>query len=101
MVDEPEDRAARIAWANALEGAARAVFRYLGWPEGSGNDTTKSHTEISWEATAAFTAGLLSLAEQAHRHGLTWPQAAAFARAEQEGVQRHLWDMANPQDAGR
>jgi hypothetical protein len=80
----------QLAWASALEGAARSVYRYLGWPEDSGHGDVRQHREVSWEAATALSGGLLALAVQAEAYGLTWPQVAALAAAEQLEIQRHL-----------
>lgn len=87
---------AELAWAHALESAARSAYRYLGWPEDSGNTNLKSHAEVSWEAAAALSAGVLVLALAAQKQGITWRQVITLAQTELDEIERHLACPAAP-----
>lgn len=93
-------RGGQLAWACGLEASVRGMYRYLGWPEDSGNHNVKQHNAVAWEAAAAFSAGLIAVAEEAERHGVTWPQLIALARAEQREINRHLEQLCTPEDRG-
>lgn len=82
VTSAPREDQAELAWAHALESAARGAYRYLGLPEDSGNSNLKSHAEVSWEAAAALAAGVQALAASAQQNGLTWRQIAALAQSE-------------------
>lgn len=84
--DKTDRRISQVAWAEALEAAARAVYSHLGWPEGSGNDNVAAHAQVAWEAAAAFAAGMLAFAQKAQRHGLDWPQVVRMAQDEQREI---------------
>lgn len=93
-------RGGRLAWAAGLEGSVRGLYSYLGWPQDSAHHNAKQHHKVSWEAAAAFSAGLVALAEEAERHGLSWSQVVALARDEQREIELHLTQLGTADDRG-
>lgn len=83
------DRELHTVWATALERSTRAVFRYRGLNPDTCHEDTPLCREVSWQAAAGLTAGLVSLVDECRRRGVTVEEIAAFALTEQAEIDRH------------
>lgn len=82
MTGDPRLRLAHLAWMRGLEQALHAVSAARGLTA----DELDFQTEC--EVSASLAAALLAFAASAQDSGLTWAEAARFARDEQFDIHR-------------